>query len=644
MSRTLESRWSRLTLAAVLSSAALLALAAPRSEAAFTIDECEGSDIIGRGASFARDAHFLWRTQFTNSFCSSVGTAPIVNYEALGSGAGRRVMGERTGSNADGSQSRNQTPRFGMTDEAPAPTRMNEMNRGTGPLDADDGDEGDIHVVPAAVGAVAALVNMPAGCDPASLADAHKTPDQNTNPPSSAPDDVVRVKFTKTEFEKLWASDADMDEWDEVFPEVASGGANPDADCDKQIIRVVRFDESGTTFAFKDFLDRLNPSRDWNPGLTGSDNRRWPNDGGIVQRGTRTDCGPTVNGPGPLPDDQDQLTSGCANGNGPLVEKLKVTDGSVGYSDISTARSAGLAIEPETNDNDTFWVPVQKSDNTYQEPTSDPNGFRTDGAKGANCETVNFGNNGPGGGLPADTFSDWSAVSGADTTSDDYGICTPTYGLVFDDNAPAYSAGNPDEEELKARTVKDYWTSLLSNASQGILTSGDYSPLPGFTPGGSPPAGSMLAIARAGINSVGWDKAGGGNGGGGNGGGGGGGGGGTGGGGGGGGGGGPAPAPAAPSNQFSVTRGIINSRRGTITLVLRLPGPGTLTVRGNGLRGVGRNVSAAGTVRITLRANRAGLRRLRRRGRMRTRLRVTFTPRGGTPRTSTRTVTLRLRR
>ena len=41
-------------------------------------------------------------------------------------------MGERTGTNADGSQSRNQVPRFGMTDEPPSPTGQSQMNTGHG--------------------------------------------------------------------------------------------------------------------------------------------------------------------------------------------------------------------------------------------------------------------------------------------------------------------------------------------------------------------------------------------------------------------------------------------------------------------------------------------------------------------------------
>ena len=64
------------------------------------------------------------------------------------------------------------------------------------------------------------------------------------------------MRFTKSEFEAIWAKESTADNWTEVFSELAV-----DADCNRPIIRVVRFDDSGTSFAFKDYLDAVNPSR-----------------------------------------------------------------------------------------------------------------------------------------------------------------------------------------------------------------------------------------------------------------------------------------------------------------------------------------------------------------------------------------------
>ena len=54
-----------------------------------------------------------------------------------------------------------------MTDEPPVPSEINEMNSGVtiveagNVIDSNPSNDGKIHVVPAAVGAVAPLVNFP---------------------------------------------------------------------------------------------------------------------------------------------------------------------------------------------------------------------------------------------------------------------------------------------------------------------------------------------------------------------------------------------------------------------------------------------------------------------------------------------------
>ena len=143
-----------------LAQAALVTVGmAPSASAAFTTGACAGPDVTGRGASFARDAHTVFNFNFKNSFC--IGTPGFgtinVTYEALGSGAGRTAMKDRA-----------LDPRFGMSDEPPVPAEIAQMNAGTTgdpALDANPNDNALVHVVPAAVGAVAPLVNFPNGCD-----------------------------------------------------------------------------------------------------------------------------------------------------------------------------------------------------------------------------------------------------------------------------------------------------------------------------------------------------------------------------------------------------------------------------------------------------------------------------------------------
>lgn len=565
---------------------------ASQAQAAFSTAKCAGPNITGQGASFARDAHQVFNFNFSNVFCNGTpGAGTIdVSYIPTGSGSGRTAVTNRT-----------LVPRFGMTDDPPTPAQIQAFNTGG---DADPTNDGVINVVPAAVGAVAPLVNFPNNCDVGLLPAASRTPEQDRST-DGIPDGVVRVRFTKAEFEGIMAADAGFSQWDEVFPALA-----PDADCDKDIIRVVRFDASGTTFTLKDYLNTIDNTEGWlttyQTGANG--NREWPVPSGTAF-GTGGQCGATA-APGPQADTIDRLTSGCSNGNEFLVDTLKVTDGSIGYSDISTARTAGLAITPRTAaagtgsafDNDQYWTQLPNGSGTFADPSSGEFGFRTDGAKGSNCLLATFQN------IPATTKGDWAPVSGVNSAAG-YGVCTLTYGLLFDDNATVW--GNTPAEEAKARTVKDYWESIVSDQSQLQLFTNDYAPLPP----------SVLAVARAGVAGIDWDKAG------------------T-----------PPPPPPPPppgngnppnnnppvvSNSFSIERTKIDSKKGTATVQVRLPGPGTVELVGTAKKPktVGETtlrVSEAGTFPITLKPSNAAKRVLKKKGKLKVDLELTYTPTNGT--------------
>lgn len=626
MSRTFDApRWGSGAVVAGLIALLLSALVAvclpTRADAAFTTGKCAGSDIVGRGASFARDAHNVFINNFQPIYCAGTPALSGVTYEALGSGAGLLSMKVRE---AGG-------PRFGMSDDPPTSDEIAQMNAGTGnnpaASDVNPADNGKIHVIPAAVGAVAPLVNFPDNCDVNLLPAGAKTAEQDLDG-DSTPDDVIRVRFSKSQFESVWAKSAAADEWDEVFTELAA-----DADCDKPIIRVARFDHSGTSFAFKDYLNTIDGAEGWlttYSSTSSAKTREWPN----ATFGDRDDCGDKdgvaeasdPDGPGApgLAGDTDNLTSGCSNGNGALVAKLVATDGSVGYSDISTARSnsPSLAVTPEGNDNDTYWTQVENGSNNFTEPTSSPNGFRTDGPKGSNCLTTEFEN------VPTTVFGDWSKVTGV-TSNVGYGICTLTYGLVFDDNSDVW--GSSSVEEAKARTVKDYWENILSSSAQAALFPNDYAPL----------SSDILNVAKASVASIDWQK--------------------------GEGGGGeevpketPPPTPpkgsgppvvVPPSNAFSVTKKAISSKTGKATVSLKLPGPGKVVMVGKAKNGkktisVGKvtlNAGKAGTFNLTLNPSGAAKRLLKKTGSLKVNLEITFTPTGGSAKASKTAVTLKLK-
>ena len=364
---------------ALAGAIAAFAAVAPASQANFTTTQVSGrSNVTGRGASFANTAHVGWKIGFENNCSADVGIFPDVTYEPPGSGAGRRAMGERTGTE----RRRQPEPQPGLRVRhdgrgAHARPPSSQMNQGTDNV----GDEGTIHVIPGAVGSVVLAVNFPDNCDRSLLPDSAET-----NPASAnAAPFIDRVRFTRTQ------SEADLEGRRRPRP---VDGDLPDAGRRTRtaptfITRVVRFDDSGTTFAFKDYLNKVNPAQDWDPGFTRPTPPRARGSGRTHPSPPRPDCAGTPQGP-----QGTHLTSGCANGNGPLVQKLSTTDGGIGYSDIATARARprtrSRSRPAAARDDDLFWTQATNPSSTFIEPTDDPNGFRTDGAKGANCDQATF--------------------------------------------------------------------------------------------------------------------------------------------------------------------------------------------------------------------------------------------------------------
>lgn len=606
----------------VLATTALATLgpASPAS-ADFTTGKCAGPNIEGNGASFAKTAQEVFNINFKSIYCAGTPGQGTINvaYNADGSGEGIKTM-----------QLRVRPSRFSGSDDPPTPAQVALMNSGakesSGTVvdDGVSGNEGKVHVFPIAVGAVAPLVNFPEGCDPEQLGAEFRTVSAAEITGTPAKKALLRVRFPKAKYEKVWAG-LENAKWSTAFPELAG-----DADCEVPIIRVVRFDASGTTFAFKDYLRTIEPARGWTTTYesgTSNGNREWPG----AEFGTGGQCPSAA--PGKQLDTVDFLTSACEKGAGKLVEKLIATDGSIGYADVATARNAsptlainaGAASAPTTP----YWTQVQNGSGAFTEPTADEtNGYRTTaaanpGQKGANCTTTTFNN------APSTSFGDWSKVTGVNAATG-YGICTLTYGLAFDDNAAVW--GNTPEEESKARTVKDYEESIVSASGQATLFAADYAAVPN----------NLIAISRSGVAEIGWNKAG-------SGGGGGGGGGGT-------TGGGSTntgstdKGTVAVSNLFTLTRKTVSSKTGSATLSVKLPGAGKLDVLGTAKVGkkkvtVGHvvvNAAKGGTFNVTLKPSGAAKTALKDSGKLNVSLKLTFSPSGGTAKTSTSSLTLKM--
>ncbi len=110
----------------------------------------------------------------------------------------------------------------------------------------------------------------------------------------------------------------------------------------------------------------------------------------------------------------------------------------------------------------------------------------------------------------------------------------------------------------------------------------------------------------------------------------------------------PAPMPPTalrePSNQFNVGRLKLNKRAGTGTLLIRVPGPGTVLLKGSGVKRVKRRAARAKVVKLPVRLVGRAQRKLRRQGKAQVKGKVTYIPTGGKPRTKTKKLVLKKKR
>jgi hypothetical protein len=103
----------------------------------------------------------------------------------------------------------------------------------------------------------------------------------------------------------------------------------------------------------------------------------------------------------------------------------------------------------------------------------------------------------------------------------------------------------------------------------------------------------------------------------------------------------PAPRVSPPSNQFTVNQ--VVAKGTSATLHVSVPGPGTVSVSGKEMKAATAGSSGAGTVALKLKLTGAGLKALKKvkSHKLTVKIRVTFQPIGGSPGTTSRTVTFK---
>jgi ABC-type phosphate transport system substrate-binding protein len=654
-------RRSLVAVAAVAMTLAVAGLTAPSAHAAFSIPACSGSAIHGEGSSLQKVAQqqFWIPGVFYTSFGCGSGAASSspVEYLADGSGCGMASLGAGPTSGTCATQAgnlytvgyRDPNTRFGGSDAPPTPEQKANIE------DSGGAHPGVLHVLPVASAAVTVVVHFPEGCELKSPGTGVSSENEDTstggpNDPSGAATGdtlakgTLRVHIPAGKLEQIW--DGTPTKWGDIVPAADMTGAPSSAqetgiatECkDVPVRRIVRFDGSGTTYNFKAYLSLLPgaPAGLWLTAPIAGDNNKWPLSSSekttpppvpIVEEGEKKPnvCNAAVSAA--------LICTGSANGGGAVASAVTATDGSIGYLDLATARQKGFDVKAENADH-TYWVPLQPVNPSrtpatigsgYAEPTINPKAHlngNTEFGLGANCTGADYR------GIPTTpasdpTLGDWSnAIATGSLDQSTYPACALTYDMAFDDDAPVY--GNTQVEQERARTLKDYLTSVVSSLGQAGLLGFDYGALPT----------SVTQVAQAGVGAIDWNKS-------------------AGSGGGeivvtppppannnsGGGGGGSQP----PSNAFSVA-GMKVKGKG-IVLSLTLPGSGSvqITAVGGGVKVASVTSSVnGGNGTVTLPISSAALRKVAaaKSKRLAVKITITFTPSGGTAATQVKTITI----
>lgn len=692
---TAESGRTRAVLAALCAMAVLVIFAAgsPGSAKA-AITACQAGAPTGNvapigieGSSLQKSAIEFWNSpkiylsENLGAFGCGSG-AGAVTYESKSSGCGLDAMGAgiaaagcslsgKTEKEYDTPGYRDTTVRIGASDFPPDPAEEANIDKGiTG-----EKQEGEIHVIPVASAAIAVVVHFPEGCTlegpgtgTADSGEGTINEDVSTggvnDPKNEATGDsevsnTLRLHLPAQALEEIW--EHKITKWSEIptptgsstlasyMTETVSG-----SDCaTKPIFRIARNDTSGTSYNFKAYLSLLPSNKEdggtklWKEGEVGSISTAWPIEGaektGIpVEVPASKECTIALS--------PNQICRANAEGGKSLAEAVKATNGSIGYLDLATARKEGFVLTAG-KPNYLYWLPLQAVNPAesepskrighplvFDEPTVHPEAhFNTTSVleKGANCKGADYR------GIPLAsespdkeaTLGNWANAIA--TGGSAYPVCAITYDLAFQNDASVYGSKAPEEE--KARTVKEYLSSVVSEPGQTELPEFDYGVLPDTT------KTPLLEDAEKGVAAIEWNPVGSGSGSGGGSGGSGGGSGGTTGGGTTGGGTTGGGTAVVPSNAFSIASAKVKGK--DIVLSLVLPDPGTIQVKAtDGALTVG-GVTAStsgGKGTVTLAISKSALSKLAKaKGhKLSVKIRVTFTPTGGTAATQTKTLTV----
>jgi ABC-type phosphate transport system substrate-binding protein len=435
--RSLSAR--RFFSACVLPAATVAVLVVPGAASASLGKQCSGVNITGQGSSLQKLAQqTVWGPDFntsTNKFaCSGTqGTKakPTVTYNSTGSGAGLKSWGVEGGAANYGA-----TNSFVGTDEPPSAAQIAEIEKNETTLTPET-----VETIPVLQGAVAVIINLPAGCTKA-----------------TSTSNKGRLVLNNSTLQGIFAGT--ISKWSQL----KDGGdkltcASKEAE-ESAITKVVRLDQSGTTHIFKRYLGLINAgtletekeaSKTWDELAEGAESTTWPKAAGVVK-----------------PE---------KTGGGAVVAKVAETAGSIAYANLADARSNGKFSKPAEGggpNTTRFWAPLQnKSEGTvtYTDPSLNKD---VEALSNANCKETAY-TNGPNPFPPPAVTAPWNEVT-TQTTEKHYTLC----GLTFDLGLTSFSA-YPGTELGGATTAENYIRFVLDTTTTGgqkLIENHDYLALP----------------------------------------------------------------------------------------------------------------------------------------------------------------------
>ncbi len=372
------------------------------------------AEITGSGSSLQKVAQEnVFTADFLSTLCT---TTPLVKYTKTSSGPALEEFGNVTGALLP-TKSGNAVALDGYvgSDDPPQPVQVNTADAAAG-----GGDQAEL-TIPVAEAPVALLLHPPSGCAV-----------------EAAPN------ISNSALDTLWKGE--YASWDAFL---TAAGVTHNAGCGAAPTLLVRFDNSGTSYVFKSYLNQIDAGT-WS--AYANDFNSWPS-GSHVESSIATKGG---------------------SGEAATVSS---TAGAVGYAAASDSHAGGFA--PWSGGATVFWGKVQNngtnpSGATYADPANGSNG---------NCPTSVTPTGAPT--APGNWYgvlsSNPNIAAATGFSAGQYSLCGLTYDLAWADYAKigamgqaALYGGSSSAATAIGNATADFLTYVTGPGQSALATAGQY--------------------------------------------------------------------------------------------------------------------------------------------------------------------------